>query len=96
MAKNSAPPSTTNAEACEASLRALDLDESDAALVQSQRTIAAALDDGSRNSQLFKEYREGWRDLVADHDEEGDVTGVLTKIRDAAQTRKGDVRARAG
>lgn len=87
---------TTNASALEATLAALTLDDADAALVQSLRTLAAALDDGSRNSQVFKEYREGLRDLVGLHEEGDDVTGVLASIRDSAQTGKGNVRARAG
>lgn len=76
-----------NAFALERALGATDLNDSDAALVQSLRTIAAALDSGSTNSQLFREYREGWRELVAQHDEGEDPAGVLAALRNAAQDK---------
>lgn len=81
----------SNTAALRASLERLDedgkLSDVNAAQVKALRTLAAALDGGSTNSQLFKEYREGWRELVGDEDGKDDsASDLLASIRNGKAT----------
>lgn len=77
----------TNVDACNASLEDLDkagrISRADAARVKAVRTLAAVLDKQTTNSQLYREYREAWRELVGSDDGGDDTSDVLAAIRNA-------------
>lgn len=82
-----------NSIACDQSLDALQADgrldtPRQKALATAARTIAAQLDHSASNSQMFREYREIWRDLVADaddSDEADDLSDMPSALRDQAK-----------
>lgn len=76
----------TNSEALEQTIAALTdlgrIEPVDAARVQALRSMAEQLDAGAgRNSQMWREYREGLEGLVADGSDDGALAQLIEDLR---------------
>lgn len=76
----------SNSEALEETITALvelgRIEPVDAARVQALRSMAEQLDSGAgRNSQMWREYREGLEGLVADGSDDGAIAELIAELR---------------